>query len=87
MSRFIPLDEIHEKEYRLLLGRLIQARLDAGMTQVEVAQKLGKPQSFVSRSETGVRRIDAIELKAFAAIYGLSFDYFVEGDPSKNRYD
>jgi transcriptional regulator with XRE-family HTH domain len=78
MSQFIPLDEIHEKEYRLLLGRLIQARLDAGMTQMEVAQKLGKPQSFVSRSETGARRIDVIELKAFATIYGISLSHFVE---------
>ena len=71
MSQFIPLDEFHEKEYRQLLSRLLQARLDAGLTQMEVAQKLGKPQSFVSRSETGARRIDVIELKAFAEIYGM----------------
>lgn len=79
MSQFIPLDEIHEKEYRLLLSRLIQARLDAGMTQMEVAQKLGKPQSFVSRSETGARRIDAIELKAFAIIYNVNLSSLLHG--------
>lgn len=77
MNQFIPLDEIHEKEYRLLLSRLIQARLDAGMTQMEVAQKLGKPQSFVSRSETGARRIDAIELNYFAKLYGKSIADFI----------
>ena len=79
MSQFIPLDEIHEKEYRLLLSRLIQARLDAGMTQNEVAQKLGKPQSFISRSETGARRIDPVELKAFATLYGKTLAHFLEG--------
>ena len=76
MNQFIPLDEFHEKEYQLLLSRLLQARLDAGLTQMEVAQKLGKPQSFVSRSETGARRIDVIELKAFAHIYGKEISYF-----------
>jgi transcriptional regulator with XRE-family HTH domain len=75
----IPLDQFHETEYRLLLSRLVQARLDAGMTQMEVAQKLGKPQSFVSRSETGARRIDAIELNAFAQIYRRPIADFIEG--------
>lgn len=79
MNQFIPFDEFHEKEYRLLLRRLLQARLDAGLTQMEVAQKLGKPQSFVSRSETGARRIDVIELKAFAKAYNKTIDYFLEG--------
>lgn len=79
MSRLISLNEIHETEYRLLLSRLLQARLDAGMTQMEVAQKLGKPQSFVSRSETGGRRIDAIELKAFATVYGVPLSNFLGG--------
>lgn len=78
MNQFIPLDEFHEKEYRLLLSRLLQARLDAGLTQMEVAQKLGKPQSFVSRSETGVRRLDVIELKAFAEIYDLPSVHFLK---------
>lgn len=78
MNQFIPLDEFHEKEYRLLLSRLLQARLDAGLTQMEVAQKLGKPQSFVSRSETGVRRLDVIELKAFAEIYDLPIVHFLK---------
>ncbi|MCC6602814.1 MAG: helix-turn-helix transcriptional regulator [Anaerolineae bacterium] len=79
MNQFIPLDEFHEKQYRLLLSRLLQARLDAGLTQMEVAEKLGKPQSFVSRSETGARRIDVIELKAFAQIYDVPIEAFVTG--------
>ncbi len=37
---------------------------------MEVARKLGKPQSFVSKSENGERRIDAVEFADLAAIYG-----------------
>ncbi len=79
MNRFRPLDEFHETEYRLFLQRLLQARLDASLTQIEVAQKLGKPQSFVSRSETGARRIDVIELKVFAQIYDVPIETFLIG--------
>ena len=39
----------------MLLARLIQARKDAGVTQIEVAAKLGKPQSHVSKCETQER--------------------------------
>jgi transcriptional regulator with XRE-family HTH domain len=44
--------------YRLFLRRLREARLAAGLTQVEVAAKLGRPQSFVSKCESGERRVD-----------------------------
>lgn len=68
---------LHNQEYRQFLERLKQARLDAGMTQKEVAKGLGKDQSFVSRSETGERRVDVIELAAFARLYGEPLDYFI----------
>lgn len=55
-----------------MLGRLRAARLGAGLTQHEVAKRLGKPQSFVSKVEAGERRIDAIELKRFAGLYRTS---------------
>jgi len=42
-----------------------------------VARKLGKPQSFVSKSESGERRVDAVELKHLAEIYGKGLDFFV----------
>ena len=40
----------------------MQARLDAGLTQQQLADKLGKPQSFVAKYEGGERRLDVIEL-------------------------
>ena len=64
-------------EYKQFLKRLREARLGAGLTQVEVAGKLGKPQSFVSKSESGERRVDAVELKHFAAVYRRPLRYFL----------
>ena len=48
-----------------------------GLTQVQVAKKLGKPQSYVSKVESNERRIDVIELKTFAKIYKRSIQYFI----------
>lgn len=39
-----------------------EARLNAGLTQAKLAQKLGKPQSYIAKYETGERRLDVIEL-------------------------
>lgn len=84
MSDTLKLDDFHDREYQVVLTRLYQARKEQGLTQAEVANKLGKPQSFVSRSETGERRIDVIELKAFARLYYKKIDWFLEGIISEN---
>ncbi|WP_353200102.1 helix-turn-helix transcriptional regulator [Sandarakinorhabdus sp.] len=47
-----------------MLARLVEARRAAGLNQVELAEKLGRPQSFVSKIEKGDRRIDVLELIA-----------------------
>lgn len=47
------------------------------MTQYDAAAKLGKPQSFISKVETGERRLDVIELTVFAWLYNKSLTYFV----------
>lgn len=50
--------------YQTFLDVLIQARKDAGVTQVELAERLGKPQPWVSNIERGIRRVDVIEFIA-----------------------
>ena len=51
--------------------------MEAGLTQGGVAALLEKPQSFVSKSESGERRVDAVELRHFAEIYKNPFSYFL----------
>jgi len=68
---------IHTAKYRMLLRRLRAARLESGLTQAQVAEKLGQPQSFVSKCESGERRIDAVELERFATLYGKTVVFFL----------
>jgi len=53
-------------EYRLLIAELVAARKRAGLTQQEVADELGRPQSYVAKVEGGQRRLDVIEFIHFA---------------------
>ncbi len=62
--------------HRSLAARLRQARKDSGLTQVQAAERLGKPQSFISKCESGERRVDALELIAFAGLYKKPLSYF-----------
>jgi len=57
--------------FRQLRELLIKARKKAGLTQIELAQKLGKPQSFVSKYELGERRLDVIEFLEVAEALGI----------------
>lgn len=66
----------YRRRYRKFLGRLRRAREEAGLTQAEVAQRLGRPQSFMSKCETGERRVDVVELFIFAQLYSVDIDYF-----------
>lgn len=52
---------IHDSRYRWVIEQLIEARKKQTLTQQAVADKLGKPQQFVSRYETGERRLDIFE--------------------------
>jgi ribosome-binding protein aMBF1 (putative translation factor) len=61
---------LHSRRYRDFLARLRQARESAGLTQVEAAARLRKPQSFISRCETGERRVDVLEFEDFVRLYG-----------------
>jgi transcriptional regulator with XRE-family HTH domain len=69
----------HSRRYRRFLDRLKRARVDAGMTQVQVAKALGRPQSFVSKCESGERRIDPVELLDYARLYRRPVTFFVAG--------
>ena len=68
---------IYSKEYRNIIERLKTARIEAGLKQEDVASKLEKPQSYISKIERGERRVDAAELKELAKIYKKSINFFI----------
>ncbi|MCA1899861.1 MAG: helix-turn-helix transcriptional regulator [Chloroflexi bacterium] len=57
--------------------KLRELRESLGLSQGKVAEKLNKTQSYVSRCETGSRRLDISELEAFAKLYGKRISYFL----------
>ena len=56
---------------------MIEARASNGLLQAEVAAKLNKPQSFVSKYERGERRLDFSEFVEVAAALGLDVPEFI----------
>ena len=69
---------IYSPRYTTFLELLKQARQDAGLTQREAAEKMGRPQSWVAQSEIGERRVDVVELLDFLDVYGVRPGKFVE---------
>ncbi len=67
---------IYSERYRAFLKRLCAARKEAGLTQVGVADQLKVPQSYVSKCESGERRVDVVELADFARVYQKELSYF-----------
>jgi len=61
-------DDIRRKTLRT---ELRNARVHAGLRQLDVAQKLGKPQSYVAKVESGERRIDLIEVLDLCQVVSL----------------
>jgi len=56
---------------------LREARTEAGFSQIELAKKLGRPQSFVSKYESGERRLDLVELREICKALKISLTDFV----------
>lgn len=68
---------IYSKDHKYLVEQLRKARFEAGLDQKGVADLLEKTQSYISKIESGQRRIDIIQLKNFAKIYKKSINYFL----------
>ncbi len=69
---------VYMKDYRDIIGRLKSARIEAGLAQQDVADKLGKPQSYISKIESGERRLDVVEIKMLAVIYKKDISFFIK---------
>ena len=69
---------VYSKDYKEIIERLKIARIEAGLAQQEVADELGKPQSYISKIESGERRLDVAEIKKFAVIYKKDISFFIK---------
>ena len=67
---------LQTKRYRAFLERLRQARVEAGLSQTELAARLGRPQTWVSKCELGERRVDFVELEDIAMACARPLTYF-----------
>lgn len=68
---------IHNKAYQSLLQLLRLKRINQGVTQEQLASRLGVGQGIVSKIETHERRLDVIELREICLALGISFPEFV----------
>ena len=81
----------HQSDYEAMLEGLKRAREAAGLRQADVARIFGRPQSFVSKIETGERHLDPIELQRLAELYGHQAQDFIAArplpDPTRAAHD
>ena len=69
---------VFSAKYTRFRGMLVNARKAAGMTQIDLALKLGRKQSYVSKFERGERRLDIVEFLEVAEALGIDVLRFVE---------
>lgn len=69
---------VFSDRYSRLITRIVEARRRAGITQTALAQKLGKPQSYISKVERGERRLDVVETMDLAVALGVTINDLIE---------
>ena len=67
---------LYKKEQKVLLEQLYRLRVSSGLRQSDLAHKLGTPQSFISKIESGERRIDIIELREICLALDTNLNEF-----------
>lgn len=66
---------VYSEEYQRVINALKNARKERGITQAQLAEALGRPQSFIAKVENGERRLDVVEFVHLARL--------VEVDPGE----
>ena len=70
-------ESVFSTKYDRFRQLLVGARRNAGLTQAELALKLSRPQSFVSKYERGERRLDVVEFLEVAHAIGIDAISFI----------
>ena len=63
---------VYSEEYQLVINALKKARKEKGITQAQLAEALGKPQSFIAKVESGERRLDVVEFVHLARLVDVN---------------
>ena len=66
-----------EETYERFQKMLVEARRKSGLSQQEVADRLGRPQTYVSKCELGTRRMDVVEFLEIAEVLGFDAATFI----------
>ena len=69
---------IYSKDHKFVVEQLKKARIEASLDQEKAAELLKKTQSYISKVESGQRRIDIVQLKEFAKIYKKEVNFFIK---------
>jgi transcriptional regulator with XRE-family HTH domain len=67
---------IHKPEFAVVLALLKDARSRAGLTQAELGRALGRPQTYVSDCELGIRRLDILQVHEWCQACGTNLSAF-----------
>ncbi|MEI2431627.1 helix-turn-helix transcriptional regulator [Lysobacter yananisis] len=74
----MPKKSVHQDEHAILVRLLKEMRQASGITQVALAEVLGRSQSHISDIESGTRRLDLIQLREYCAACNVSLSSFVK---------
>ena len=69
---------LHDARYKKMLELLIEARGRSGLSQRDLAPLLNADQSYVSKCERGIRRLDVVELRDWVCALDLKFSTFAK---------
>jgi transcriptional regulator with XRE-family HTH domain len=88
--KYYFVNKLGSKDHKILLKTLKEARIEAGLRQIDLAKRLNVPQSLISKYEVGERRIDFLELKQICTVLGMSLTDFIqrfETELAKESYE
>lgn len=78
---------IYRREHVIFLQVLKRMRVESGMTQAQCSAVLGRPQSFMSDVERGVRRLDMVQLRDLCQVLGSDLISFTKSFEQALSYE
>lgn len=77
---------VYSEEYQRVSIALKKARKERGITQAQLSEALGRPQSFIAKIESGERRLDVVELCIWRDWWAWSQGIYCRGYVNERRY-